>query len=347
MANKVFFCSTGHRFVQPIGLSFFLFLLLNVIGLDVAAKHTKHPSDTIVEKKADYLLRIYFSGVDKAGLTAKILVALQEIEGKQPTAAMQKQHTFLQQIKERVAAAATTCDVLDMFAVGIFEIDAIEADRQGVKLPSDNAKANTADISSALNKLSSSSGSLSSSASNLAWQNTLATGKTTAVGSSANKVAGTTSNIASGAATAGQALETGKQLSSVFGTVLGGKKSEKPCKDVKPKEIEIGYHPDLTQAAVAAVNNTSDPAPQTQGAMVTVITISKVSSTVLRELADGLKNKEGVLNVEKSYEQANSTITVNHTGKTDVLSDWIEDKFGKKLTLLSNSSGKISLAAKQ
>jgi hypothetical protein len=299
--------------------------------------------DSSLEKKVDYLERIYFSGENKAGINSQILIVLQEIEGKTPTPSLAKQVTFLLEIKEKALSAGSACEILDLLAVGIYNLDAAEGRQQGVIPPSDKAKEKTTDALSSLNKLNSATQSISSSASSLAWSSYLLSGKTGGFGT-AGKISGAASSLGAIAGTAGQLSELGK--------ILGiGKKKDKACSDVPKKTIEIGQH---EVAGASSGINSTPPKNQSQGTnttvssnvKTTVITIVKISSAALRELNDSLKTKPGVQSSEKSYNETKSTITVVYTGNTDSISDWVEDKLGTKFKLLSSNKNTISLAKK-
>ena len=299
------------------------------------------------EKKVDYLERIYFSGENKEGLNTQILIALQEIQERAPTTALAKQATFLLDIKDKASAEDNACDLLDLVAVGIFNIDAAEAVKQGVKPPSDKAKAKSVDAIASLDKLNSTSYNLSSGARDLEWSSYLLSGgHYGSFAAGAGKVARTTGTIGVAAGAAGQVGRTTKQLGDIgksMGIRIGGKK-DKPCKEVEKKNIEIGEH--LAPVANTAANTDAATKPDA-AASTTIITISGISSSSLRTLADALREKAGVQSAEKSYNETASTISVLHAGSTDALADWLEDKFGNQFKLVDYGSGKINLAAKK
>ncbi len=293
------------------------------------------PSSASAEKKVDYLERIYFSGENKEKLNIGILIALQEMQQKAPTTALAKQVTFLIDVKDKANAADNACDVLDLLAVGIYDIDAVEAVQQGVRPPSDKAKAKSADATENLNKLSSASGSVSSSARSLEWSSYLLSGGNYgSFAAGAGRLANTAGTIGYVAGTAGQVGQTVKDVGSFF------KKKDKPC-DVPKKDVPLGEH-----AALPAVAGTNPPA-QTNAMSTTVITIPGISSAALRALTDSVRGKADVQSAEKAYNETTSTITVMHSGSSDVLADWFEDKFANEYKVLNYGSGKINLALKQ
>lgn len=59
-----------------------------------------------------------------------------------------------------------------------------------------------------------------------------------------------------------------------------------------------------------------------------------------------MEARPGVQTTTRNYNETLSTITVIHSGSTDDLADWIEDKFGTKYKLVGYSAGKISIAPK-
>lgn len=300
------------------------------------------------EKKVDYLERIYFSGENKEGLNTKILIALQELQAQSPTPALAKQVTFLVDIKDKAAAAENACDILDLLAVGIYNIDAAEASTQGVRMPSEKAKAKTVDAVASLNTLNNTSNNLRSSARDLQWSSYLLSGgRYGSFASGAGKVANTAGTIGYAAGAAAQAGQTVKQLGDM-GKSLGInlKKKDKPCDDVAKKDIVIGDHrPAMVNTA------TTSTAPSGANAIVsstsTIVSIQGISSSSLRALTDTLRNKTGVQSAERSYSEALSTIAVAHFGTSDALADWIEDKFGGSLKIKDYGAGKINLVVKK
>lgn len=322
-----------------------LLVLLCLLSFGICAN--AQTGENRSEKKVDYLERIYFSGENKAGLNTKILIALQELQEKAPTPPLAKQVTFLLDVKDKAGNAENACAILDMLAVGIYNIDAAEAVQQGVLAPSDKAKAQTVDAIASLNKLSSTSSALSSGATNLMWSNVLLNGGNYgSFAAGAGKVAGVAGTVGMAANAAGQAGQTVKQVGEL-GKMMGFKKKDKPCDDVQKKDIQIGEHAALAATANgAAAPNTNTAAGSTAGVSTTVINIQGISSANLRVFTEALKTKTGVQSAEKSFSETASTITVLHSGSTDSLSDWIEDKFSTKYKLIGYSNGKISLSSK-
>jgi hypothetical protein len=322
-----------------------LFFCSNIFAADKASRFY---SDTTAEKKVDYLERIYFSGEDKAGLNENILITLQELQEKSPTPALAKQVTFLIDIQDDANAAKNACEVLDLLAVGIYNIDAAEAKLQGVQRPSDKAKTKSVNALASIQKLNSTANSLSSNASNLAWSSYLLSGgKYGTFASGAGKVANGAAKFGNTLGAVGQAAETGKQVIGIakgFGADKLFKKKDKACNDVDKKDIVIGEH----GAAPAKTATTEKAATALAGTETqTVVNITSVSNSLLRSFTDTIKTKPGVRSAEKTYNETLSTVTVFHTGTTDNLADWIEDKLGSKFKLGEYGPGKINLTPKQ
>lgn len=347
MSNEIYnpLCPmSSNRSVVCFTLLIALFLLNQVTAT----------AQTPNEKKVDYLERIYFSGENKEGLNNRVFVTLKELQQKPPTDALAAQVTFLVDIKDKASEAANACDILDLLAVGIYSIDAAEAVQQGVRPPTAKAKAKTVDAIASLGKLNSTSNGLSSSARNLEWSSYLLSGgKYGSFASGAGKIANTAGTVGAVAGAAGQAGQTVKDLGEV-GKSLGLKfrKADKPCDDVAKKDIQIGEH--LAVAAATATNTNPDEKTNTtintnpnSVTSTTVISIQGINSSSLRALADTLKSKPGIQSIEKSFSDTLSTITVAHSGNTDVLAEWLEDKFGNKFKLVNYASGKINLTAKK
>lgn len=159
------------------------------------------------------------------------MIALQELQEKLPTPALAKQVSFLVDIKDKASEADNACDILDLLAVGIYNIDAAEAVQRGVRTPSDKAKTKSVDALASLNKLNSTSSNLSSSASNLGWSSYLLSGgKYSSFASGAGKVARTAGTVGNVAGVVGQAGQTVKQLGDVGKSLgIGLKKKTSPA----------------------------------------------------------------------------------------------------------------------
>lgn len=272
--------------------------------------------DTAAEKKVDYLERIYFSGEDKEGLNTKILIALQELQNRLPTPALAKQVTFLIDIQDKASDAENACDILDMLAVGIYHIDAAEAEKQGVRMPSSKAKAKAGDALSSLNQLNRNSYNLSSSANNVAWSSYLLNGgKYSGFTAGASKVARTAGTVGVVTGAAVQVGQTGKDLID-FGKKMGVnlKKKDKPCNDVAKKDIEIGEHiPPGINTNVAKSSTGS-----------TKVLIKNINYNQLSTISAAMDKIEGIRSVSSDdFNNHTATIQVNHDMKVKELIDKI------------------------
>lgn len=289
--------------------------LMVCLFMSQAAAQTMEGSETTnKEEKVDYLERIYFSGENKEGLNMMIMITLQELNEKLPTPALAKQFNFLLDVKDNAEAAANACDVLDLLAAGIYNIDAAEAKQQGVRTPSEKAKLKSADALASLDKLSRTSNSLSQSAGNAAWSSYLLSGgKYSAFTSGAGKLArgAGTAGVALGAV--GQAGNTARQLGNI-GKEMGIslKKKDKPCDDVPKKEIKPGQHL-LPGASSPAVN-----------AVLSKITIKNITYNQLGAVVAGVEKITGVNTVNgDDFNNSIATLTVSHGVKIKELIDKI------------------------
>tara|TARA_R110001599_G_scaffold221395_4_gene420014 strand:+ start:29553 stop:30548 length:996 start_codon:yes stop_codon:yes gene_type:complete len=308
---------------------FFIFYLLmfgeKVLGQD-------HVSS---EPKVDYLQRIYFSGENHKGLMTLINNTIVELNKKKPTSSLAAQFAFLMGIQERADKVGNACDVLDLLSVGIYDIDKIEAIKEGVQMPTDNAKENTVDVVENLSKISEVSKSFSNTTSDLTWSSYYLVNSGAFLGLS--KIAGTTqmvSQIAGAASTAGK-------MAKSLGIKFNGK--DKPCKGVPTKEIQIGEH----KAPEVDVDlATFDNGEEQESQLTTVITITDLDFSSFRNLTDTLESHKVVHSFDKTFQDSMSTITVIHLGSTDELADWIYDRFDDRLNLVALEEGKISLASR-
>ena len=77
-------------------------------------------NDPSHEAKADYLLRIYFSGQNKDGIVKDVLVTIQELEEKISNPSLSDQYSFLYEMQDKLSQADNTCDALDLLSIGIY-----------------------------------------------------------------------------------------------------------------------------------------------------------------------------------------------------------------------------------
>ncbi len=292
------------------------------------------------EAKADYLLRIYFSGENKDGIVKDLLVTLQELEGKTSNASLSDQFDFLYQMEDNISNADDSCDALDLLAIGIYQLDASAAAEHGVLLPSEEAKVKSADALANLNKLSAKTKNLSRTATNVALQGLIAKGGSSKLLGSIARTSNTVGDVASVANQSSQSiLEVGE-----LGKSLGIGKKDKPCSKVPQKDIQIGPHHIEEVVMVATTSIEGDGVGR--DTLKTVITVSNLSFSTLRTITDTLEVKEDIHTVDKAYNEKLSTITVYHFGETDELAEWIYDRLNHVLKLVSYDTGTISFAAR-
>jgi hypothetical protein len=187
-------------------------------------------ADTNSESKVDYLEKIYFSGTNKKDMNNKILITIQDLEGKHATAAVAAQYTFLNGIKTNAENAKNACEVANLLAAGIYGLDALEAINQNIPKPN---KETSSQVEPALNAAS----SISNTVSDAAWTKWYLSGGSATgaarTGMTAYKVSAATSMASQ---TAHAVQETQKLINGLH---LSG---DKPCKNIPQKDIQIGDH---------------------------------------------------------------------------------------------------------
>lgn len=210
------------------------FLLFNAISVKSFANSTekaclKNYFDSTKESKVDFLERIYFSGKNRDGLNTMILETLQDFEGKNTTASVAVQYTFLSNIKTNAANADDACQIEDMLAAGIYNIDAREAETQKIPLPSKETNARMAPALDAASNASRSFGNAAITSYYLSNGN-IGMGRAGITAYRFGAAAGAASQTVNGI---NQAKEFFKGIS---------RSKDKPCKNVSPKDIEVGSH---------------------------------------------------------------------------------------------------------
>ncbi|MGN6490353.1 MAG: hypothetical protein ACTHLE_00040 [Agriterribacter sp.] len=273
-----------------------------------------------------------------------ILTTLQDLEGVQATTSVAKQYAFLSGIKDKASASESACDILEILAAGAYALDAREAAEQQVLPPSDAAKAQAGD---ALKSINSTFGNLNSSLGNTAYNSyVLSKGKVNVFGAAntVSTIAGTANTVAASVSAGRQAFTEGKKIWKQLGGGSG------PCKKVPYKDIPIGRHEvpqqDAPQQNAAQQRNIGQNSNNAE-ATTTIISIPGITSSALRSLTDAMEARPGVQTATRSYNETLSTITITHSGSTDDLADWIEDKFGTQYKLVGFSAGKINIAPKE
>jgi hypothetical protein len=312
--------ASNEAFSAPISFIFLLLCLSSTAKSPTEIKHSipEVNKDTTVtnstESKTDYLERIYFSGKDKKDLQVLILTSLEELNSKPPTQALAQQVTFLLGIKEKADAADDACEILDMIAAGLYQIDPIEANAQGVILPSTKGKAQAGDALTSLDKLSKNANSLGSSATSLGWSNYLLTG--------GSKSFETFGKIGNSANSLSNALGGAKQLGAI-GKQLGGllKKKDKPCKSVPQKDIAIGSHNSPTTSPKSDSPNITaqgedDKKPKNDETGTTLLT-RNIQFDQIESFVATIKNIPGVTSAITSiYDNNILTLQITHKMQT-------------------------------
>lgn len=127
-----------------------------------------------------------------------LLAIIQQLEAlPSTTPAVARQYAFLKGIKTEVTVADNACDVTELIAAGIYDIDINEAQAQNVRAPGNKAKANAADALKNLGDINNSLGSTSDALTALAWTNYVSTGRTSGFGT-ASKLAGVAGTMGTG-----------------------------------------------------------------------------------------------------------------------------------------------------
>lgn len=299
--------------------------------------------DTSSEEKTDYIERIYFSGKKKKDLNVMILTTLQDLEGAQATTSVAKQYAFLTGIKNQADASESTCDLLEILAAGMYALDARQAAEQQVLPPGDAAKGHAED---ALQGINNTFGNLNSSLGNTAYNSyILSRGKVNVFGAAntVSTIAGTANTVVASVSAGKQVFNEGKKIWESIGGGNG------PCKKVPRKDITIGRH-EIQQQGGQQQNQVQQQHNgqnnNTGNTITTIVSIPGISSGALRSLTDAMETRPGVQTATRSYNETLSTITIIHSGTTDDLADWVEDKFGAQYKLIGFSAGKISIAPK-
>lgn len=267
-------------------------------------------SDTVAEKKVDYIERIYFSGKNKDDLNTMILITIQDIESKPAaTTAVAKQYVFLTNIKDKTNAASNSCEIEEILAAGIYGIDANEAIRQGIPKPDQQASSRANDALKSVGDLSSTTNDLALSA----W--TLRAGSVSSY-SALSKISGGASAAGGIVNTVGSTKrlvdQTNKTLKS-FGLI-----KDKPCKKVVPRDIQIGEHnlPVLANTAGTRVIIKNIKYAQISGMTSVLGKITGVSSVNTDNFSDSIVTLLIVHNMKMNelidkIIQSNSTLNLN------------------------------------
>ena len=287
-----------HKIIPLLFLLVFSSLFARPLPIELSA-YTSHFQDTMPESKVDYLERIYFSGKNKEGLNNMILETIQSLEGKNTTAAVAVQYSFLSGIKGNAENAKNACDIEQILAAGIYGIDVHEALSQNIPRPGKEA---TAQSGSALQAVSTISSNVSGAAVT-GWylSNGSAGYAKTAV--AAYKVNAATTTVA-------RTAESIKQAQEIFKAFA----KDKPCKSVPQKDIPIGNHS----------SGQSETGTQSQLTLVNV-TISNINykqfSAIKTAILSGIKRVNSI--TKDNFYSNNASMTMKTDLKVSVLIDSI------------------------
>lgn len=327
-------------------------LILVVCLTDCKDVFSQSSTATVNEKKADYLERIYFSGKNKEGLRMLFLTTTQEMEQKAATESVAKQYAFLSSLKANVDAAESACDILEMIAAGIFQLDAIEAASLGVSLPGDQAKTKSFDALGAVSKVGSSANNISTKASNTAVQSYVLSGGKTNVLGSASKIAGAAGKASAAADAIGAGIGMVNDIRGIGkGLGLGG--GDKPCKKVPQKDIAIGDHIAAPADATATAEKAGEKADEngtaaTQAAAGTKIILKNVTYNQLSAITSSLEKEEGISAVNgDDYNNKTANLVISHRLKIKQVIDKILQSNPKiNFNIASVSSNEATLEIK-
>lgn len=250
------------------------------------------------EKKVDYLEKIYFSGKNKEELHDMILVTVSQMGSRfdstmLPSPAYLKQYVFLKNIAPQAQVAKDACDVLELLAVGIREMDIEEAIAQKIKQPSPEATKSSADALAGITKVNNSISATNSALNTLAWNQYLLSGNAVGFGA-LNKVGGAAGTVGAAAG----AVSAGKELLGAAKGLGLGKGKDKPCKDVTAKEITLGEHKFTPAAKPTAsdVKEFSEKPPIT--APGTALVINNINFNQLSTVMSAIEKIPGVSAVD-------------------------------------------------
>jgi len=281
-----------------------------------------------IEERIDYLCKIYFSGENAEGLKLKCIQTIQALGSQKRTPGLEIQYKFLGEIKEQIELENTACDILEIFAAGIYEIDQVNAIKMGVRMPGSQAKRKAFNAKEKMNQLKEHNNALyqkvyeSDSLGLSDPESKIQKGK--------RSIVNVNEKINNGIINTETAIDAGNVIKSLVSI----KKKDKPCKEVGKKEIVIGNH----QIVNYKENNKA-----------TQIMIAEVSASDLRKLSEEIKKKKGVESVEKNFSEEISTISVVHDSNAENLADWLDDKMSKlfKIVKYDNKEGTIELKKKE
>jgi hypothetical protein len=283
-------------------------LILFVFSTFFFISHSKSQTTPTIddsEKKVDYFEKIYFSGKNKVGINALYLATIQQLEGKSLSPVVAKQYALLVALKEQVFNAENACDALDIIAVGIYSIDANSAINQGIEAPTEKVKKKT-----------------------FADVSSVLSGNV----DSASKTYQLTAKAAEG-----------KKI--IDGVRSFFPKKDNPCKNVVPKDIQIGLHPVNT---TTANNNISTGSIGESNITNTKITIKNIKYSQLSIIASRIEKIVGLINLNSDNYSNNIAILelTHHLKIKEIIDKLIKANKEYKIEVESISSDSAMLIMK-
>lgn len=205
------------RLLAPI-----LLLILSLSYSTVTAQSATPTTEP--ERKTDYFERIYFSGLNHAGIKGLYRASIQELQEKELSPAATRQYELLVALEKNVMDASDACDALEIVGAAIYELDAATALKQQVKQPTEKAKGNIQ----------------------------------TAATSIMNRNADGSSKIYRTGNSVSQSVNTFNDIKSLFPP------KDKPCKRITAKVVQIGFHPTPAEVAQNETKEIAGKKYQTQ-----------------------------------------------------------------------------------
>ncbi len=241
--------------------SLIIFCFLATFSSSLSARPVSihyNTADTSTEQKVDYIEQIYFLGKDKDDMYKMLLGTVQSLDGKPATYSVAKQYIFLLGIEDAVRTANDACEVEQMLAQGIYNLDVTEATKYNIPVPDDKSKA---DVGAALQNIS----DFGNNTQNLAYNAWVLNHNQVnrwgyyydyGYSPSEAKIAQTGYQISAAANTVGtgmQMADEGKKALKALGL-----SKDKPCKKVTARDIAIGAHvaPDTSSTTIVLQNIT-------------------------------------------------------------------------------------------
>jgi hypothetical protein len=320
--KKTKYTKVGKFSVYFIALSSLLFCNNVSAGLHFYNVR-QHNADTTDEKKVDYIEKIYFSGGNKDELNTMIVSTIQDLDGKPATKAVAKQYVFLNGIRGNAEAASSTCEIEQILAVGIYNLDANECRKQHI--PKSNSQANNsaatalANISNLTNDTKNLSTDVIYVKQGSAYSSYVAAAKVNIITSKVNVAA--------------DAVNKGKKIFSGFRHLVSDDNG--PCNQVPKKDIEIGLHilPDTSKKAIQTV-------------AITTITIKNINYEQLTSVKSSIKKITGINSANiGGFNNNMATILISSNMATeDIIGKILQSNTGIKLNIESFTANTATLS---